>query len=75
MVFDGNGPLVGRGGTDGGGIDAIDGVLCVGSAYISTVRKTGNRINAESLKELPGKIISGSDCPGNTAPSMTRPFT
>jgi hypothetical protein len=71
MVFDGTGSLVGRGGTDGGGIDGIRGAV-----YVSTVRILEKLENPDrGLKALPAEIVSGSACPGNAVPSTTRSYT
>lgn len=44
MLFDGNGSLVGRGATDVGGIDGID-----GPANVSTVRMLEKRENLDRV--------------------------
>jgi hypothetical protein len=42
-VCDGNGSLVGRGGTDGGGVDAIDRPI-----YVSTVRMLEIKVEVQT---------------------------
>jgi hypothetical protein len=63
MVCDGNGLLIGRGGTDGGGVDAIDGPV-----YVFMVRMLEIKVEVRTgvLKVLPAEMISASPCPNNT---------